>query len=176
MKNSIKTIALALALGLSFSSWGQETAATQKIGHINADRLLQMMPETQAAQKQLEEYRDQLENDMDEMEKELESKIQKFRQNQEMMTNLSRETKSKEIQELQLRIQEYGMKAQDDLQNKQVELLNPIIDRATNAVQKVARANGFTYILDSSDSKAVVIFAEGGEDIMPMVKAELGLE
>src|SRR5690606_29167539 len=102
-------------------------------------------------------------------------KIAKYREDDKMMTNLSRETRTKEIQELQGRIQEYSMKAQEDLQNKQVELLTPIIERATTAVQNVAKANKFTYILDSSESKAVVIFAEGGEDIMDKVKKELGI-
>ena len=67
------------------------------------------------------------------------------------------------------------MAAQEDLQNKQVELLTPIIERATTAVQNVAKANKFTYILDASESKAVVIFAQDGEDIMDKVKKELGI-
>ncbi|MDZ7846579.1 MAG: OmpH family outer membrane protein [Owenweeksia sp.] len=167
-------MALALSLMIGFSAFAQDEQ--QKIGHINADALLQMMPETKEAQSKIEAYRDQLEKDLTEMEQELQTKIKSFRENEKMMTNLSRETKTKEIQELQMRIQEYSSKAQEDLQNKQVELLSPLFDKATKAVEKVASENGFTYILDSSDSKAVVIFAGGGIDIMPLVKKEMGLE
>lgn len=170
MKKQLTVLALAIGMLVSFGA-----AAQQKIGHINADALLQMMPETKTAQTQLETYGRQLEKDLQDMEKELQTKIQKYREDEKMMTNLSRETRTKEIQELQGRIQEYSMKAQEDLQNKQVELLTPIIERATNAVQKVAKENKFTYILDSSESKAVVIFAENGEDIMALVKKELGI-
>lgn len=175
MKKQMNSFLLAMLMMLGINAFGQEQA-TQKIGHINADQLLQQMPETKEAQSQIEAYRDQLETDLSDMEAELQSKIKSFRENEKMMTNLSRETKTKEIQELQLRIQEYSMKAQEDLQGKQVELLTPLFDKASQAVQKVARENGFTYILDSSDSKAVVIFAENGIDIMPLVKKELGLE
>ena len=170
MKKQLTVLALAIGMLVSFGA-----ASQQKLGHINADALLQMMPETQAAQSQLETYGRQLEKDLKDMELELQTKIQKYREDEKMMTNLSRETRTKEIQELQGRIQEYSMKAQEDLQNKQIELLTPIIERATEAVQKVAKDNGFTYILDSSESKAVVIFAEGGEDIMDLVKKELGI-
>ncbi len=150
-------------------------SAQQRIGHINADELLQLMPETNQAQQQLEAYGKQLEKDLKEMETELDTKIQNFRSNEKMMTQLSRETKTKEIQGLQLRIQEYSLRAQEDLQQKQVELLTPVIEKATRAVQEVAKEGEFSYILDSSPSKAVVVFAENGEDIMLKVKAKLGL-
>ncbi|HAD98198.1 MAG TPA: hypothetical protein DCG19_12380 [Cryomorphaceae bacterium] len=172
MKKQLAILVLALGLMTSFSA-----VAQQKIGHINADELLQMMPETKTAQQQLETYGRQLEKDLKDMETELQTKVQSFRENQKVMTELARENKSREIQELQLRIQEYSQKAQEDLQQKQVELLTPIIEKATNAVQDVAKENGFTYILDSSPSKAVVIFAaDKSEDLMPKVKAKLAIQ
>ncbi len=161
----------ALFLGLSSTAIAQ-----QKIGHINADELLAMMPETKTAQAELEKYGKQLEKDLTDMETELQTKIQSFRSNEKMMTTPTREMKTKELQELQGRIQEYSQRAQQDLQEKQVELLTPVIEKATKAVQEVAREKGFAYILDSSPSKAVVIFSEKGEDIMPLVKAKLGIQ
>ena len=173
MKKQLTSFVLAGIMMLGFTAFGQETPT--KIGHINADQLLQIMPETKEAQTAIETYRGQLENDLTVMETELQTKIQSFRENEKMMTTLSRETKTKEIQDIQQRIQEYSMKAQEDFAAKQEELLTPIIEKASAAVQKVAKDNGFTYILDSSESKAVVIFAENGIDIMDLVKAELGL-
>lgn len=163
----IVALFIAFATGLS---------AQQKLGHINADELLQQMPETKSAQQELENYGRQLEKDLADMEDELESKITSFRSNEKMMTTLARENKTKELQELQMRIQSYSQRAQQDLQEKQVELLTPVIERATNAIKEVAKENKFTYIFDSSQSKAVLIFVEDGEDIMPLVKAKLGLQ
>ena len=170
-----KTIQFAFAALISIFAINAQ-AQTQKIGHINSDELLAMMPEAQAAQTSLEDYRAQLEKDMREMEAELETKIAAFQQNQQIMTNLSRETKTREIQDLQARIQEFGQSAQQDLQAKQVELISPIIDKATNAVKEVAKENNFTYIMDSAPSKATVIFFDNGEDILPLVKAKLGIQ
>ena len=175
MKKQLTTLVMAALMMLGFAAMGQDQPA-QKIGHINADQLLQLMPETKEAQAQIEAYRQQLEKDLSDMEAELQAKIQKFRENEKMMTALSRETRTREIQDLQQRIQDYSMQAQEDFSGKQEELLTPIIEKASAAVQKVAKDNGFTYILDSSDSKAVVIFAENGIDIMDLVKAELGIE
>jgi outer membrane protein len=73
------------------------------------------------------------------------------------------------------RIQMFNQSAQQELQRKQMDLMLPISEKAQAAVEKVAAANGFTYILDASASKAVVIYLDGGEDILPLVKAELGI-
>ncbi len=171
MRKQIAVLALAIGTMLSFGANAQQ----QKIGHINADELLQMMPETKAAQAQLETYGKQLEKELGEMEAELEAKYKKFVDDQAVLTTLAKQTKQQELQQLQQRIQEYSQNAQQDLQNKQVELLTPIIDKATKAVQEVAKENGYSYILDSSQSKAVVIFQTDSTDIMPLVKKKLGL-
>lgn len=173
IKKQFAFVALTLGLMFAFNLSAQEGG--QKIGHINADKLLQMMPEAKQAQKELEAYGKQLEKDLTEMEGEFETKVTEFRANEKMMTTLARESKTQELQSLQARIQDFSQRAQQDLQQKQVELLTPVIEKATNAVQAVARENGYTYILDSSPSKAVVIFNENGEDIMPLVKEKLGI-
>jgi len=169
----MKKIILLLALFLGISS---TAIAQQKLGHINSDELLALMPETKTAQAELEKYGRQLEKDMTDMETELSSKIEQFRTNESMMTTTSRELKTKELQDLQGRIQQFQQRAQQDLQQKQQELFAPIIEKATKAIQDVAREKGFTYILDSSETRGVLLFAEGGEDIMPLVKAKLGIQ
>lgn len=173
MKRSLALVSLATAMLMAFSTMAQDKSL--KLGHINADKLLQQMPETKEAQKKLEEYGRQLEKDLEEMEGELQSKVTKFRSNEKMMTSLARETKTEELQNLQRRIQEYGQRAQQDLQDKQAELLNPVIDKATEAIETVAKENGYTYVFDSSESKAVIIYHENGDDLMPLVKQKLGL-
>ena len=75
MKKQLAILVLALGLMTSFSA-----VAQQKIGHINADELLQMMPETKTAQQQLETYGRQLEKDLKDMETELQTKVQSFRE------------------------------------------------------------------------------------------------
>ncbi len=170
MRKQLAVLTLAVGMMMSFGA-----AAQQKIGHINADELLQMMPETKAAQTQLETYGKQLEKEMEEMENELDAKYKSFVDNQAVLTTLAKQSKQQELQQLQQRIQEYGQNAQRDLQNKQVELLTPIIEKATKAVQDVAKENGYAYILDSSQSKAVIIADNDATDIMKLVKKKLGI-
>jgi outer membrane protein len=53
-------------------------------------------------------------------------------------------------------------------------LLQPLLDKAKNAINAVARENGYTYIFDVGTG--AVLFYEKGDNILPLVKAKLGLK
>lgn len=147
----------------------------QKIAHINVDELLGLMPETQAAEQEMQKYAQQLEKDLEEMQAEAQGKYENLLNNQNNWTQLRITKEQEELEGMAQKIQSYQVQAQQDLQNKQRELMEPIIEKAQNAVNDVARDKGYTYVLDSSQSKGVVIFVEKGEDILPLVKAKLGI-
>ena len=85
-----------------------------------------------------------------------------------------RTTKEQELSELQQRIQSYQQNAQKTLQEKEAELLQPIIDRAKKAISDVAKENGYTYIFDSS--AGTLLYQQDSDDIMSLVKKKLGLK
>lgn len=170
MKIKIRFIAFIGAILLS-----SVAVAQQKIGHINAEELLQFMPETKEAQNTLDAYTEQLQKDVKDMETEFQTKLADLNNNKANMSQIMQDNKTQELQQLQQRIQDYSIRAREDLQKKQLDLLKPIVDKANTAINEVAKENNFTYVFDSSQSKAVVIFAVDSEDIMPLVKAKLGL-
>ena len=96
-----------------------------------------------------------------------------FQANERLMTDITKETRIKEITDLETRIREYEAKAQEDLQKKQVELISPVFEKAQSAIDAVAKESGFTYVFDTS--KGVVLFANDSEDILTLVKKKLGI-
>ena len=89
------------------------------------------------------------------------------------MTDIIKNNKIKEITDLEKRITEFQQTAEADLQKKEQSLLQPIIDKAKNAINEVAKEGSFTYILDSS--VGVVLYSVESDDILPLVKKKLGL-
>ena len=71
-------------------------------------------------------------------------------------------------------IQNQIANAQKQLQQREQDLLKPIIDRAKKAISDVAAEGGYTYILDSGT--AAVLYSQDSDDIMPLVKKKLGLK
>ena len=116
-----------------------------KIGHINSNDLMQIMPGRDSAQTVLQGEVAELEETLKSMQAEAEKRIEEFQQS-----------------------------AQKQLQEREAELLKPIIDRAKKAIADVAKEGGYTYIFDAGT--AAILYDEGGDDIMPLVKKKLGLK
>jgi len=75
---------------------------------------------------------------------------------------------------MQTRIGNFQQQAQEQLQEKQAELLNPIIEKATQAINTVAREGGFIYIYDVRT--LVYVDTVKSTDIAPLVKSRLGIK
>ena len=158
--------AVVLTMGVSFGV----NAQSVKIGHVDSGSIMQIMPETAKVEQDLQAYAAELQA----MGAEYQNKIQDYQANQASMSNLIRQSKEKEILDLETRINEFQASAEVAMQSKQVELLNPIIEKVQNAVNAVGQEKGFTYILDKT-AGVVVYIGENAIDITADVKARLGL-
>ena len=167
----VRIVLMLAVMALSTVSFAQKGV---KIGHINSNDLLTAMPEKATVQKELEAHANELRTTLDAMRKEYETKVADFQGKQDVMTDIIKQTKIKEITDLEKRITEFQQTAEADLQKKEGELLNPIIEKAKVAINTVAKENGYTLILDSS--VGVVLYSVEGDDILPLVKKKLGME
>ena len=168
----MKKILLLLAIVLSVTSFAQKS---QKMGHINSNELLMMMPENQQAQKALQQHSRELEDQSAAMQAELEQKYNDYLAKKDSLSPLIQKTKETELQDLNQRIQAFQQTAQKDLQVKQQELLKPIIEKARNAIREVAKENGYTYVFDTGTG-ALVYWPEDSDDLLPLVKTKLGIQ
>lgn len=167
MKKTLILIATCL-FAFSGSAMAQKSI---KLGHINSQELLQIMPGRDAAKDTLQKEASEIENTLKTMQAELERISNEFVQKQAEWTELIRNTKRSEIQDMQNRIQAFYESAQKQLQDREAELTKPIVDRAKKAIEDVAREGGYTYIFDG----AALLYSQDSEDIMPQVKKKLGL-
>lgn len=163
-----KLVVVMVALAFAFPSFAQ-----QKFGHIDSAALLELMPEKAKAEKELEEFAKEFQTALEAMAKEYEGKIAAFQQGEKDMIATVRNTKMREIADLERRIQEFQQQAQDEIGKKEQEVLTPIIDKARKAIDQVAEEKGYTYVFDSS--LGVLLYAKDTEDIMADVKSKLGL-
>ena len=145
-----------------------------KFGHINSQELLTAMPESDSAQAKIESLAGDYEQQLEEMRVELNKKYDDYLTNRDSYTDLIRQTKEADIQEMQQRIQQFEQMAQQDLQQQQQQLIQPVLEKANNAIQEVAEENGFVYIFDISRGNPVY-FSDKSTDIISLVRTKLGL-
>lgn len=161
---------LFVALLISGMSFAQTNA---KFGYIDSNKILTEMPETDSLQKELKNYADYLDQQMQTMGQEYQKKVQDYQQNVDGMSDLIRQTKEKEITDLQQRIQDFRASADQDLQKKQGELFNPLIQKIKDAITAVGKENGYNYIMDIGTG-AVVYY--DGDNVIELVKKKLGVK
>lgn len=147
---------------------------TVKFGHINSSDLMQIMPGKDSAQAAFQAEVEMLDKDLKAMQEELQKKYNDYQERQSQMTDLIRKTKEQEITDLNQRINTYRQNAEQRLQEKEKELLQPIIDRAKQAIADVAKENGYSYIFDVSSG--ALLYQVDSDDILPLVKKKLGLK
>ncbi|MCR4829683.1 MAG: OmpH family outer membrane protein [Bacteroidales bacterium] len=164
-----------IALLVVLFAFGTTTYAQKanKFGHINSADLMQIMPGKEEAQAAFQAEVEVHDTQLKAMQEELQKKYNDYMEKQSQMSDLIRSTKEQEIRELGSRIETYQQNAQELLQAKEKELLQPIIDRAKQAISDVAKENGYTYIFDSSTG--TLLYQPESDDIMPLVKKKLGL-
>ncbi len=171
MKNLRNLLLVSLLL---FTAEGMNAQSSVKFGHIDSNALLSAMPESDSAQAQIQRLSDNYSQQLDEMNVELNKKYNDYINNRDTYTELIRQTKESDLNEMNQRIQNFQQSASEDLQTKQQQLFAPIIDKANKAVREVAEENGFIYIFDVSQGNPIY-FSDQSTDILPLVKMKLGL-
>ena len=165
----LKNLLLTATLIIAFSFNAQ---AQSKVAHINTQELVESMPDMKSAKSELEKLAKTYETDIQAMATELQNKITQYDAESSTKTDEENGKSLQEVQSMEQSIRQYQAQAQQDLQKKELDLLRPITEKAKNAILKVGNAQGFDYILDSSQGQGVIM--ANGKDLLADVKAELG--
>jgi outer membrane protein len=165
MKNILTTIFLAGLLLLSMTSFSQTTL---KIGHVDLTKIMESLPERDTAAAVLERETKEVQSTYDEMTVVYNKLLDDYDKGKSTYSEIIRKTKETELLDKEKRIQEFEQNAQTNLQKRNSELVQPILDKVLKAVDKVAAENGFTYILDVSKG-SVIYTSKDSQNINDLV-------
>jgi|JI61114C2RNA_FD_contig_61_1418721_length_768_multi_4_in_0_out_0_2 outer membrane protein len=166
MKRFILTLFAAFSMILGAN-------AQSKIAHINSSELMSVMPEMKDFETKMKNYETELRNQLESMQKELQENYLQWTQDT-VSSEVVMQIKKKKMEDLQATIQEFSQNAEQSMQKKKEELYLPIYNKAKNAINEVAKARGFDYVLDSSEGLGVIV-ALSGNDLLNDVKKKLGI-
>lgn len=164
----IKTIAIACLLLITSAITAQEL----KFGHVNVQELIMELPDKKDADTKLQAEAQILQDRLKVMSEEHEKKYRDYIAQRETMPELIRTTMEKEIQDIEQRLQNYQLMAQQTLQKKEQEIYQPILEKVQRAIDAVGQEQGLIYIFDIS-SQVVLYHSEKSLDCGPLVKAKL---
>jgi outer membrane protein len=164
----IKTLLIAAVMIISGN---QAINAQAKTAHVDVSELMSKMPAMLEAQKQLEKLSGTYDTEYKGMVEEYQNKLKKYEQEAEAktVTDAINEERSKEVQGMQKRIVDYRDNAQKELQQKESEIVKPIMEKVKASIAKVGKAKGFQYVLNSEG-----LLLADGPNITADVKKDLG--
>jgi len=168
MKN-LKLFLVAIVLFVGTTAMN----AQSKIAHIDTQALVEAMPQMKTAQSELDKIKKTYDTEIKSLAKELDTKIKQYEAEAESKTDEENGKRVQEVQGMQNNIQAYRQQALQDLQKKEVDILKPVLEQARAAIQKVARAQGFQYVMDSSTGAGLLL--ADGKDLLGDVKKDLGI-
>lgn len=148
------------------------TAQAQKFGHVNFGNVLNEMPATEAADKELETYAQQLAAQGQARLKVLQDRYKRLQVDFDNMTGKEVEAETAAIKQGQQELAQFEQESQIKVEQRRRELLAPIIERAKEAVNAVAKEGGYQMVFDSSQFNTL-LFTQEGTDLTEQVIARL---
>jgi outer membrane protein len=126
-------------------------------------------------QKNLEALEKDWAEQLEQIQVEFNNKLADFEKNQATMAASIKQMKQQELQQLQQRYAEFQQIAQQDFQKKEAELLEPVQKKAQEAINKIAKANGYIAVFNTAVPSLVYFDEAQLVDIAALVKKELGI-
>ncbi len=175
-----KPIALVLPLlvAAGFIA-GSAQAQSIKVGYTDHEVIIVNMPEYQSIQERLQADIVTGQQEIQSMYQEFQEKLERYQKQQPILTEEQRQQREKELADLQTNIQQTAAGKEQELGQREAELMAPIFERVQTAIDKVSEANGLDLVLRTQVGNQPLILYVNPDtmvDITMDVARELGLD
>lgn len=164
-----KIIFIAAAAIVTFTT----SAQNLKFAHVNFNELVMLMPEADSARAQMAASQQEAQETYKSMYEEYQTKGQQYQQKSSTWTPAIRESKEKELGDIQSRLQEFEQNIQQELTQQQNQLMAPIQQKAIDAVNKLAKDGGYIYVFETGS--LLYVNAAQSTDLTPAARKSLGI-
>lgn len=171
----MKKIALVFTLTIA-ALFSQAQTASTKIGFADIRYILSEMPDTKRIETELKSLQTQLKNQIESKSQEFSKKLQDYNANAGTMIDAVRVNTERELQMLQQNLEKLQQDAQTSLQTKEQQLMTPVYKNIGQAIEDVAKENGFTFILSQEiGGLDVVLYGDEKMDVSDLILKKLGV-
>jgi outer membrane protein len=164
----LKVVVVALSLLLA----GHVSIAQTKIGYIDAETILYLMPEAAKIDSTIQVYqRDTVGKEYMSLLQQYQYKDSIYRDSAHPLPPAVKEQYGKDIAQLTQTLQNWQQIASEAVQNKQSQLLAPVMRKIQDAIQAVAKEKGYTYVV----SRESIIVAPDSDNMLQAVAKKLNV-
>jgi outer membrane protein len=173
MRRTLAITAFALVLTAGAAS------AQDRIGYANLDLIISKMPESAQVAKQLDTYQKELAQKLETKRAYAQGKLVEAQDAQAagVVSDEKMAEYEAELRKLDREIKESARDADQKLMGRRNELMEPVIDKLQDTIQRVAEREGYTHVLNMLDGTGTSVLLWGREDhdLTDAILTELGI-
>lgn len=164
-----------LAVG-TITTQAQTASASSKIGFADVDYIFSQMPEAKQIETELKSTESQLKNQIDTKVQEFQKKLADYQANLNTMLDAVRQNTERELTMLQENLQKLQQDAQNTIDTKRSQLMQPVYTKVGKAIEDVAKENGYTFVLNQQiGGLDVILYGDENNDVSDLVLKKLGV-
>ncbi|MEO9571638.1 MAG: OmpH family outer membrane protein [Polaribacter sp.] len=166
MKSKILFICIALLSTFAI--------AQSKVGTIDSDYIIRLMPETKIVLKRSQDYGAKLDSSFNIKLEAYKTKVDAYKKNEKTLGALAKQADIKELTELETDIKAYQDNGNKLMQLKKNELMRPLYKKLNDAITIVSKAGKYTQVLTISGNQFA--YVDPNFDITELVLKNLGIK
>ena len=144
------------------------------IAYVNTIEIINSLPDKTSATERINTLSENYKQELQIMQNEYNKKYSDFITYQETLAESIKLRRMQELTDLESRIQNFTKLAQQDMEEQEQQLLEPIKDKVKDAIKAVGIEQNFTVIYDLDDS-GIVFVSPNSVDANQLVKTKLGI-
>jgi outer membrane protein len=152
--------------------------AQQKIGYTNVDFILNNLPDAKDIETKLKTEKAQYDKLLQDKVADFQKKYEDYQKNQATMSPVIKADREKELTNQNNAIQEFQQNSEGALQQKQQQLLAPVLDKIDKTIKDVAKENGYVYVFNTDagpGTTPILLVAPDADNISDLVFKKLGV-
>ena len=161
---------LLLSLLFVFSA---VSAQESKVGTIDIDYILSLMPELSEVQEQVKAYQTELSDGYSEKLAQYEKALKDYRDNESLLTLMQKKSKEDSLVVMQNELGQYQQNGNQLLALRQEDFMQPLYTKVGQSLERVAEAGGYTQVLLRDNN---VVYIDNRFDLTLAVLKDLGIE
>lgn len=181
MLKRLLSISLLCVFAVGFAGIPSANAQETTIGYVDPQAILSKMPEMKAVQQRLQNFMQRKREEYISKQQSFQQELSEYQKKAAVISESAKKAEEERLGKLNAELRQYQLQTQQEVQQKQQELVGPLLEQINTAISTVAQDLGLTYVLNTTTSTGDVIILYASEeaqqkyDITDKVMRELGI-
>lgn len=148
-----------------------------KVGYTDANLIIAQLPEYRTVMEQLQRMAEGGQAEYQTLVQNFQSELNDYQKKQALLSAEARQSREERLATQQGEIQQFLQTKEQELGQKEAELLGPLLDKVQDAINDVSKAKGLNLVLSAqSGTSPVILYADQEMDITRDVMEKLGIQ